>query len=221
MIKIFAQLLLQTRLLLTIKELNCSPLESGVIWSLLLSSSDSSWGLVRDTGEDGGGGSARLRESPVTATSSEMVSQGYQGMRRWGKCREWGILSRPFPSNNHYDNFNECLLRTKEANNLLKNHQEDMTTTLINRWGNRGPEGDLPKGTERGRGRASTCLLPGAVLLPYFRAPLLWTAIYSRHLLLYAGLKKYSQQLIHDFHGFSFTLTAGVSQWKKTECYKH
>lgn len=83
--KIFAQLLIQTRPLLTIKEPNCSPLESGVIWSLLLSSSDSSWGLVRDTGEDGGGGSDRLRESPVMFTSSEMVSQGYQGTRCWGK----------------------------------------------------------------------------------------------------------------------------------------
>ena len=47
--------------------------------SLLLSSSDSSGGLVRDTGEAGGGGSARLSESPLMFTSSEMVSQGCQG----------------------------------------------------------------------------------------------------------------------------------------------
>lgn len=66
---------------LTIKEPNCSPLESGVICSLRLSSSDSSWGLVRETGEEGGGGSARLSESPLRFTSSEMVSQGCHGKR--------------------------------------------------------------------------------------------------------------------------------------------
>lgn len=69
----------QTRPWLTIKDPNCSPLESGVTCSLLLSSSDSSWGLVRDTGEAGGGGSARLSESPLMFTSSEMVSQGCRG----------------------------------------------------------------------------------------------------------------------------------------------
>lgn len=71
---------------LTIKEPNCSPLESGVICSLRLSSSDRSWGLVRETGEDGGGGSARLRASPLRFTSSEMVSQGYHRTRSWHRC---------------------------------------------------------------------------------------------------------------------------------------
>ena len=60
----------------TIKELSCSPLESGVTWSLLLSSSDSSWGLVRDTGDAGGGGNDKLKESPLALASSEMVSHG-------------------------------------------------------------------------------------------------------------------------------------------------
>lgn len=62
--------------ILTIKELSCSPLESGVTWSLLFNSSDSSWGLVRETGEAGGGGKDRLKESPLALTSSEIVSQG-------------------------------------------------------------------------------------------------------------------------------------------------
>lgn len=62
--------------LLTIIEESCSPFESGVIWSLLFSSSDSSWGLVREMGEAGGGGKDRLKESPLVFTSSEMVSQG-------------------------------------------------------------------------------------------------------------------------------------------------
>lgn len=61
--------------LLTIIELNCSPLDSVLICSLRLSSSDSSRALARETGDAGGGRDA-FRVSLLKLISSEMVSHG-------------------------------------------------------------------------------------------------------------------------------------------------
>lgn len=63
--------------LLTISELNCSPLDSELICSLRVSSSDSSKALARETG-DAGGGRDVFRLSLLKLISSEIVSHGWK-----------------------------------------------------------------------------------------------------------------------------------------------